>query len=162
LCEEIITGLSRFSYLRVIARASTSRYTRQPTDLRTAGKELGARYVLDGSLRQSGTRIRATVQLSDRTTGAQLWPETYERPFTPETMFELQDDLAPRIVSTMADAYGVLPKSMSQALRGKPIAQLTPHEALLRSFSFAERVTSEEHAIARAAIEHALEFWIEL
>ena len=90
LSEEIVTGLSRFSYLRVIARSSTSRYAREAVDVRSAGKELGARYVMEGSLRQSATRLRITVQLVDASSGAHLWVETYDRRFRPEGIYELQ------------------------------------------------------------------------
>ena len=85
LSEEIVTGLSRFSYLRVIARSSTSRYVERGGRLaRCVGRELGARYVMDGSLRQAGTKLRLAVQLVDADTGAHLWAETYERPFQPD------------------------------------------------------------------------------
>jgi serine/threonine protein kinase/tetratricopeptide (TPR) repeat protein len=157
LCEEIVAGLSRFTYLRVITSRSTQRYADQSPDLRVVGKDLGARYVMSASLRQVGVRVRVTVQLIDASTGAQLWAETYERPFSPDAVFEIQDNLVPRIVSTVADAYGVLPHTMSQEVRNKPVRQLTPYEALLRSFSYAERVTPEEHSDAKAALEQALQ-----
>jgi TolB-like protein/class 3 adenylate cyclase len=89
LTEEIVTGLSRFSYLKVISRSSTSRYANESIDIRSAGKELGARYVMEGSLRQAGTKLRLAVQLVDTISGAHLWAENYERSFTPETIFEL-------------------------------------------------------------------------
>ena len=82
MTEDIVTGLSRFSYLSVIARGSTLRYTDQATDLRVVGKELGARYVMEGSLRQAGAKLRLAVQLVDAISGAHLWAENYERPFT--------------------------------------------------------------------------------
>jgi len=157
LSEGIVTGLSRFSYLRVIARGSTARFKSEAVDVRAAGKELGARYVMEGSLRQAGATLRIAVQLVDANTGAHLWAESYDRPFRPEAIFELQDEVVPRIVSTVADAYGVLPHSMSEALRGRAPEELSPYEALLRSFSYAERLTVEEHAAARAALERAVE-----
>jgi len=156
LSEEIVTGLSRFSYLRVISRSSTERYANETVDVRTVGKDLGARYVLEGSLRQAGSQLRVAVQLVDATTGAHLWAETYNRPFRPDEIFELQDDLVPRIVSTVADWYGILPHSMSEAVRSKPIDQLSPYEALLRAFGYYERVTPEEHAAARPILERAV------
>jgi TolB-like protein/Tfp pilus assembly protein PilF len=156
LTEDIVTGLSRFSYLRVIARSSTSRYANESVDVRTAGKVLGARYVMEGSLRQAGPALRISVQLVDAGSGAHLWAETYNRSFHPDAIFELQDDLVPRIVSTVADWYGILPHSMSEALRSKPIDQLSPYEALLRAFGYYERVTPEEHAAARPILEWAV------
>ena len=92
-----------------------------------------------------------------RSRGAHLWAETYDRPFRAEDVFALQDDLVPRIVSTVADWYGVLPQSMSEALRSKPSDQLTPYEAVLRSFGYGERRTPEEHATARAVLERAVQ-----
>jgi TolB-like protein/Tfp pilus assembly protein PilF len=157
LSEEIVTGLSRFSYLRVIARGSTAKYSSEAGDIRAIGKELGARYVMEGSLRQAGTKLRIAVQLVDASSGAHLWAETYERSFSPETIFELQDDLVPRIVSTVADHYGVLAHSMSEFLRSKSSDQLSPYEAVLRSFGYYERLTAEEHAIARTCLERAIQ-----
>ena len=84
LGEEIVTGLSRFSYLRVIARSSTSRYSQGRVDVRTACHELGARYVMEGSLRQAGAKLRLSVQLVDGITGTHLWAENYERAFSPD------------------------------------------------------------------------------
>ena len=156
LSEEIVTGLSRFSYLRVIARGSTAKYSSESGDVRTIGKELGARYVMEGSLRQAGTKFRLAVQLVDATTAAHLWAENYERAFQPDAIFALQDDLVPRIVSTVADQYGVLPRSMSEALRSKSEDQLTPHEAVLRAFSYFTRLTLEEHATIRRILESAV------
>ena len=157
MSEEIVTGLSRFSYLRVIARGATLQLPSEAADVRTIGKELGARYVMEGSLRQAGATLRVSVQLMDATTGAHLWAETYDRAFKPEDIFALQDDLVPRIVSTIADAYGVLPRSMSNTLRGRAPDQLTPYEAVIRSFGYYERITPEEHAEVRACLEYAVD-----
>ena len=157
MTEEIVTGLSRFSYLRVIALGSTSRYANQAVDVRSAGKELGARYVMEGSLRQAGARLRVAVQLVDTISGAHLWAETYDRAFVPEEIFSLQDDLVPRIVSTVADMHGVLPRSMSEVVRQKSADQMSPYEALLRSFGYNERFTPEDLAEVRACLERAVQ-----
>ena len=156
LSEEVITGLSRFSYLRVIARGSTAKYSSESRDVRAIGTELGARYVMEGSLRQAGNKLRLAVQLADAVSGAHLWAETFERTFTAESVFEIQDDLVPRIVSTVADQYGVLPRSMSEALRNKNEDLLTPHEAVLRAFSYFARLTLEEHATIRRILERVV------
>jgi TolB-like protein len=157
LAEDIVTGLSRFSYLRVIARSSTLRYAHQPADVRSVANELGARYVIEGTLRQAGARLRITAHLVDASSGTDLWAETYDRDFRPEAVFELQDDLVPRIVSTVADTHGILPHSMSEPLRDKDPAQLSPYEAVLRSFAHFQRVNSEEHAAAVTGLERAVQ-----
>jgi len=77
LSEEIVTGRSRFSYLRVIARGSTSQYASEETDVRTIARKIGARYVMEGNLQQAGTSLRVAVQLVDTASGAHLWAETY-------------------------------------------------------------------------------------
>jgi adenylate cyclase len=141
LSEEIVTGLSRFSYLRVIANNATSR---------------SARYVMEGSLRRAGSALRVATQLVDTGTGAHLWAETYDRTFVPDAIFALQDELVPRMVSTVADMHGVLPRSMSEAVRSKPAEALSPYEAVLRSFGYFERITPEELAAARAGLESAV------
>jgi TolB-like protein len=140
----------------VISRGTTLRAAADAGDGHAAGKELGARYVLDGSLRQAATRLRIAVQLVDTQTGAQLWSETYDRDFRPETVFEIQDALVPRIVSTVADMHGVLPRSMSDSLRHRAPDSLSPREAVLRSFGYFERVTPEDLAASRSALELAV------
>jgi TolB-like protein len=157
LTEEIVTGLSRFSYLRVIARGSTARLKNEAVDVRSAAKELGARYVMEGSLRQAGTKLRLAVQLVDAVSGAHLWAENYERNFSPEAVFELQDELVPRIVSTVADMHGVLPRSMSEVVRLKAADQMSPYEALLRSFGYNERFTPDDLAEVRTCLERAVQ-----
>src|SRR5271166_7045886 len=157
LSEEVVTGLSRFSYLKVIARGSTAKYSSESGDVRAIGKELGARYVMEGSLRLAGSKLRLTVQLVDATTGTHLWAETYERAFNAEAIFEVQDELVLRIVSTVADQHGVLPHSMANLIRNKPDDQLSPYEAVLRVFSFHERMSPEEHATVRALLERAVQ-----
>jgi TolB-like protein/Tfp pilus assembly protein PilF/predicted Ser/Thr protein kinase len=157
MTEDIVTGLSRFSYLHVIARSSTLRYASDSGDVRGVGKELGAHYVMEGNLRQAGSTLRVSVQLLDASTGAHLWAETYNRTFRAEAVFELQDDLVPQIVSTVADMHGVLPRSMSEAVRLKAAERLTPYEALLHSFGYNERFTPEALAEARICLEQAVE-----
>ena len=156
ITEEIVTGLSRFSYLKVISRSSTSRYASESVDVRSAGKELGARYVIEGSLRHAGAKLRLAVQLADTISGAHLWAENYERSFSPETIFELQDDLVPRVVSTVADQYGALVHSMSESLRGRSAGRYSAHEAMLRAFGYWERMTPAEHAEVRDILEAAV------
>jgi TolB-like protein/Flp pilus assembly protein TadD/predicted Ser/Thr protein kinase len=157
LSEEISTGLSRFSYLRVIARSSTLKYASETSDVRTLGQELKARYVMEGSLRQVGLMLRVSVQLVDASTGAQLWAETYDRQFRAEEIFALQDDLVPIIVSTAADINGVLPRSMCDAVCSRSPETLSPYEAVLRSFRYFDRVTADELTFARTCIELAVE-----
>jgi TolB-like protein/Tfp pilus assembly protein PilF len=157
LSAEIVTGLSRFSYIRVIASSSTLRYVDKMSDVRTTGRELGARYVMSGSLRQAGSILRVSVQIIDSTNEAHLWAETYERTFSPETIFAVQDDLVPRIVSSVADPHGVLPYAISELLRTKGPDELSPYEAVMRSFGYGYRFSPEEHAAVTNALQRAVQ-----
>ncbi len=154
--EDIVTGLSRFSYLRVVAASAMARYAGKPLDVLAANREVGARYLLEGSLRQAGPRVRLAAQLVDSETGANLWADTYDRAFCAEEEFELLDDLVPQIVSTIADSHGVLPRSMGESLRSADVTTLSPYEAVLRCFVYFERLNAQEHLPVRAALERAV------
>jgi adenylate cyclase len=100
ISEDIITELSRFSELFVIARNSSFQYKGKSIDVRQIGRELGVRYVLEGSIRQAGDRIRISVQLIDAVTGAHRWAERYDRKL--EDIFAVQDEVARTIVAVLA------------------------------------------------------------
>ena len=96
LTEDIITALARLSWLFVIARNSTFVYKDKPTDVRQVARELGVRYVLEGSVRMADRRIRITGQLIDAETGKHVWAERYDRVL--EDLFAVQDDITERVV----------------------------------------------------------------
>src|SRR5258708_17767266 len=100
MTEDITTELSRFSELLVIARNSAFQYKGKAVDIRQVGQELGARYVLEGSVRRSGDRIRIAAQLIDATTGVHRWAERYDREL--HDVFAVQDEVARAIVTTLA------------------------------------------------------------
>jgi adenylate cyclase len=99
LTEDVITTLGRFGSLAVISRNSSFRYRERQTSLQTLGRELGARYVLDGSVRRDGGQIRVSVQLADTTNGSQIWAERYDR--EGKALFELQDEIAQSVASML-------------------------------------------------------------
>ncbi len=99
LTEDVITTLGRFSSLAVISRNSSFRYKERPADLKVLGRELGARYVLDGSVRRNNGQIRISVQLADATDGSQIWAERYDR--EGKELFELQDEIAQSVASML-------------------------------------------------------------
>jgi adenylate cyclase len=99
ITEDIITELSRFSELLVIARNSSFQYKGKAVDMREVGRELGARYILEGSVRRSGDRIRIAVQLIDAVTGAHCWAERYDREL--HDIFAVQDEAARAIVGLL-------------------------------------------------------------
>src|SRR6202044_3475265 len=100
ITEDIITELSRFSELLVIARNSSFQYKGKAVDIRQVGRELAVRYVLEGSVRRSGDRLRITAQLIDTATGGHRWAERYEREL--HDVFAVQDEVARAIVAILA------------------------------------------------------------
>ena len=157
LSEEIATGLSRFRYLSVVASASAARLKGETGDERALGARLGARYVLEGSIRKGGSAIRVSAQLVDTQTGAQLWSETYNRDLQASSIFAVQDDVAARIVATVADSYGVLVHSMRSAIRQKDDADLTPVEWQFQYFAYREQITPSAHAALKSRLERVVE-----
>ena len=100
MVDDIITGLSRINWLFVIARNSSSTYKGRSVDVKQVGRELGVRYVLEGSVRKLDDRVRITGQLVDASTGAHVWAERYDR--TTDDIFALQDDIAISVVGALA------------------------------------------------------------
>jgi adenylate cyclase len=99
ITEDIITGLSRFSELFVIARNSSFQYKGRSPDVRQVGRELGVRYVLEGSIRRAGDRVRISAQLVDAVTGAHRWAERYDREL--KDVFAAQDEVSRAVVATL-------------------------------------------------------------
>ena len=100
IVEDIITALSRFKSLFVIARNSSFTYKGKSTDVRQIGRELGVRYVLEGSVRKAGNRLRITAQLIDAQSGGHVWADRFEG--SPEDIFELQDSVTQKVVAAIA------------------------------------------------------------
>ena len=101
ITEDIITELSRNRWMTVIARNTTFTFKGTAVNITDVARELGVRYVLEGSVRKSSDRMRINVQLIEGSTGNHVWAEKYDRPM--EDIFAVQDDLAQTIVATMAE-----------------------------------------------------------
>jgi adenylate cyclase len=99
MVEDVITGLSRIKWLFVIARNSSFTYKGRAIDVKQAGRELGVRYMLEGSVRKAGNRVRITSQLVEAETGRHLWAERYDRPM--EDIFAVQDEITLSVVGAI-------------------------------------------------------------
>ena len=129
MVEDIITGLSRIKWLFVIARNSTFVYKGQAVDVKKVGRELGVRYVLEGSVRKAGNPLRITGQLIDAETGAHVWAERYDGAL--DDIFDLQDRITASVV-------GVIEPSLRQAeierAKRKRPDSLDAYDCYLRAF----------------------------
>jgi adenylate cyclase len=113
--EDIITALSRIRWFFVIARQSTFAYKDRSVDVRAVAKELGVKYVLEGSVRKAGDRIRVTAQLIDGNTGKHVWASRYDREY--EDVFALQDEIAETIVGAVEPELGKAERERAKAKR---------------------------------------------
>jgi adenylate cyclase len=151
ISEDIITGLSRLHWLFVIARNSTFAYKGEAIDVRKLARELGVRYVLEGSVRRAGNRIRITGQLIDGETGNHLWAEKYDRNL--EDVFEIQDEITQNIVGALEPQMVVAEDIRS---RRKNVQNLDAWDlviqALARIGEFSERASEEAIELLDRAI----------
>jgi TolB-like protein/class 3 adenylate cyclase len=130
LVEDIITGLSRFKSLFVIARNSTFAYKGKSPDIRQVGRELGVRYVLEGGVRKVGNRIRITGQLIDAANATHLWADRFDGAF--EDVFELQDRVTANVVGIIAPR---VEQAEIERVRGKPADNLAAYDLVLRAMA---------------------------
>jgi adenylate cyclase len=151
MTEEIITALSKSPYLFVIARQSTFAYKGKPVKVKQVSEELGVRYVLEGSVRRSGEKVRITAQLIDAMTGYHLWAERYDRDL--KDIFALQDEIAFKIMKTVHEKLqpGDYVRVFGRGARNV--------EAFLKAMEAREhfyRTTKEDNAMTRKLYEEAI------
>ncbi|WP_426425582.1 adenylate/guanylate cyclase domain-containing protein [Bradyrhizobium genosp. A] len=153
IAEDIITALSRASWLFVIARNSSFTYKGKSTDIRLVGRELGVRYVLEGSVRKAGNRVRITAQLIDASGGQHVWAERYDRAL--EDIFAVQDEITHSIIGAIAP--GIIAAEV-QRIHGREAAELDQWERVMRAHWHVQRFTCEDCNQAISLIEDVLRY----
>ena len=151
MVEEIITALSRIRWLFVIARNSSFTYKGQAVDVKQVGRELGVRYVLEGSVRKAGQRVRITGQLIDALTGTHLWADRFDGLI--EDVFELQDKIAVSVAGVIEPALQAAEMRRSAA---RPTTDLTAYDLYLRSLAAYFPMTKERIFEALGLLEQAI------
>jgi adenylate cyclase len=150
MVEEIITALSRIRWLFVIARNSSFTYKGQTVDVKQVGRELGVRYVLEGSVRKAGHRVRITGQLIDAATGTHLWADRFDGSL--EDVFELQDKVASSVAGVIEPA---LQAAETARAAGRPTDDLTAYDLYLRAYAIS--LSSQGQTLqARRLLEQAI------
>jgi TolB-like protein len=143
MVEEITTAISRLSWLFAIARNSSFAYKGKSPDLRQVGRELGVRYVLEGSVRKAGNRVRITGQLIDTTTGAHIWADRFDGAL--DDIFELQDQVASSVVGAIEPK---LRQSEIERAGRKPTESLDAYDLYLRALAQFNKLAAESHSEA--------------
>ena len=152
IAEDILTRLAMWRWMPVIARNSSFAYKGKSVDVRRIGRELGARYVLEGSVRKAGGRVRITGQLIDAETGHHVWADRYDRSL--DDIFAVQDEITDAIIAALEPAIG---GAELQRTRLKPPASLDAWELHQRGMWHFTRPTKEDYASARESFRRAIE-----
>lgn len=152
ISEEILTALSRCRWLRVVARNSSFSYRGKSVDIRQIARELRVRYLLEGSVRRTGERVRISAQLADGSDGSSLWSSRYNHDV--EDIFDLQEEIAGTIAGTIEPELGVIEWS---ALRGQPTKDLNAWDSYQRGLWHLYRFSLDELMTAKALFERAIE-----
>jgi len=151
ITEDIITALSKWRWFLVIARNSTFAYKGKSVDLKEAGRDLGVRYVLEGSMRRAGQRVRISSQLIDIATGTHLWAERYDRDLT--DIFAVQDDITSRVVAAIEPA---LSRAESQRVIAKRPEHMGAWDYCQRGLWYVHKATRTDGTTAYGLFKQAL------
>jgi adenylate cyclase len=151
ISEDVITELSKFRSIFVIARNSSFTYRGQATDVRKVAKDLGVRYVLEGSVRRAGTTIRVTAQLVDATNGRHVWAERYDRALV--DLFAVQDEITRSIIGAIAP--GIVMAEIQHS-KGKTATELDTWDRIMRAHWHIRRFTAVDFREACRLIEELL------
>src|SRR5215472_9968382 len=151
MVDEITSAVARLSWLFVIARNSAFTYKGKPVDVKQVARELGVRYVLEGSVRKAGNRVRITGQLIDTTTSAHIWADRFDSAL--DDIFELQDQVASSVAGAIEPK---LRRSEIERASRKPTANLTAYDLYLRALAQSYRFTDEGFTEAVVLARQAL------
>jgi TolB-like protein/Tfp pilus assembly protein PilF len=152
IVEEIITALSRIHWLFVIARNSSFTYKGRVVDVKQVGRELGVRYVLEGSVRKAVDRVRIASQLIDAATGAHIWADHFDGALS--DIFDLQDQITARVVGAIEPN---LRRAEIERARRKPTASVDAYDLFLRALALNNTRKEEDNKEALRLLHHAIE-----
>ena len=156
ITEEIFAALAQFEGLFVYARETGGQYG-SGTSYEELHRELGVRYVLQGSVREAEGQIRVTARLSDATTGAQLWASAYEEVGSGADLLQVQGDIARRVVVEVAQPYGIIAAADMKIVRGKAPESLSAYECVLQVLDNYRHMSAARVEEARDCLERATE-----
>lgn len=157
IAEEIINDLTKFRDLLVVARRTTFRYRGESVDIHQVGEDLGVEYVLSGSVRSAGARIRVSAQLVDAASNINVFSDQYNRELTPKNVLDVQEEISNKVVAKIAEPYGVIARLGQHRSRRIQSSNIDSYGCVLRYYRFEAAPTAEEHALLRDLLEEATE-----
>jgi adenylate cyclase len=155
ITNDIITDLSKFSNLFVTASDSSSRYRGDAVDVQEVARDLGVRYVLEGSVQGANGMLRINGNVIDATTGRHVWAERYERPT--ENLFAVQKEITQTIAAVLGSGWGELQRAELDRIARIPTEDLQAYDLYLRGIAYNIRKTKEDNALARQMFEKAIQ-----
>ncbi len=157
MTNDIITGLTQSSSLRVVAGGSAATDIDKDFDAIAAGRELGVRYFLQGSVNKVSEQLRVTAKLTDAKSNVQTWSAKYDKELTATNLFAVQDDIREQIVATLSDLHGVIYSSETEKNIHRSTESLNAYECLSVALAYDKYLSEEYHLRARESLEKALE-----
>ncbi len=155
LTEEIIAALARFREVRVLSRHVTYRFRGRARDPCEVGAELDVGYLVEGSIRHWGDKLRVTAQLIDTASGEQILTDAYDRDLSAENLFDVQDDIAARVATQIAEPHGIVHRTGAR-LRHTATQALDAYQCRLLATEYWREPSAEHHAHVRTLLERAV------
>lgn len=156
LTEELITAIARFREVSVLSRHVTYRFNDRLRDPRDVGQDLGVRYLVDGSVRHWSGNLRVVAQLVDALSGEQVFSESYDRDLSVENLFAVQEDVAARIATEIADPHGIIHRTGIGRRKAETRA-FDAYQCRLLASEYWRQPTQEQHARVRDLLERAVQ-----
>jgi adenylate cyclase len=157
LAEELTSELARYQELRVIAYQSTLRWKGKEHDVREVGRDLGVRFLVEGSVRKAARSAKISICVIDTLNGLQLWGEQYCRELKADSLIALQEEIARQVVAKIGSQYGIIPRTLSRESRMKPPESLETYEAFLRFYHHITIMTPQTFAETLEVLEQAVQ-----
>ncbi|MCB8822699.1 adenylate cyclase [Microvirga rosea] len=155
LTEEVLSQLARFKEITVLGR-ETSRTIPPGADAARIRQDLGVRYVLEGSVRAAAHRLRITGRLVDAGTGTVLWSQTYDEDLQVRDLFTIQDDVARKVATAVAQPYGIIQRADQTQAGARPPDDLEAYACTLRFYDYRAALSEDSHAAIRTCLERAV------
>ena len=157
LTEELTAELARYQDISVIASQTSLQYRDREISYKTIGREIGTRFLLEGTIRTSKDDFKVTFRLLDCTTSEQVWQQSFKRSLNAQNLIHLQEEISQTIIGVIADQFGMVTRILSRESRKEIPASLQSYDAVLRFYQYENTLIKESFKLALSAMEKAVE-----